>query len=139
MRTVGDQRPVIPGALKQAQEDTQAVHYHRRPGPHADDLTKPCLRNSSSDKIIFRDDLLGCMSRLVLPRAAWRMPETSHNQAEFRRTTDSDSQSQTARQPTGIHYDRDGIECSRLPGIPSEMRAMNAGTMSSHAFLEMVW
>ncbi len=121
MRTVGDNKPAILSALKQAQSDARAVIITGGLGPTPDDLTKSCLAEFFSDKIIFRDDLLEHVKARFAARGL-EMPETSRNQAEF--PQDARIIPNPNGTAAGIHYIRDGIEWFALPGIPSEMRAM---------------
>jgi len=121
MTTVGDRREAILDSFERAQSRAQAVIITGGLGPTPDDLTKACLAEFFSDKIIFRDDLLEHVKARFAARGL-EMPETSRNQAEF---------PQNARvipnpngTAAGIHYIRDGIEWFALPGIPFEMRAM---------------
>ncbi|HEX7343684.1 MAG TPA: competence/damage-inducible protein A [bacterium] len=121
MTTVGDRREVILDSFAHAQSRARAVIITGGLGPTPDDLTKSCLAEFFSDKIIFREDLLEHVEARFSARGL-EMPETSRNQAEFPQCAlVIPNPNGTA---AGIHYSRGGVEWFALPGIPSEMRAM---------------
>jgi nicotinamide-nucleotide amidase len=121
LTSVGDDRERMLRAFGEAKSRAGAVIITGGLGPTPDDLTKPCLVEFFSDRMILRDDLLERVKKRFTDRGL-EFPEASRGQAEFPDTAvEIPNFNGTA---VGIHYSREGVEWFSLPGVPIEMGEM---------------
>ncbi len=124
--TVGDEADPITQVLKCCLAEYDLVITTGGLGPTNDDLTKKCAAALMNKELVFEEELWYAISRRFSSRGK-KVPAINRSQAEVPR--DFIPLKNNSGTAPGLFYESSGVNLIMLPGVPSEMKTLFAGTV----------